>query len=147
MSTLEFFLLITAALITLMAFVMFVKYLPLRRIGQERHNARPISESRRNLFRMAGAAAALVLTSKVLEPVAAWATHLRCTQSGAVSPYNTCIGLCTCTTSSCCVTSPNGVYRDCCSGSCSGTCTNCGRYRVVFRIDNRGGCFCYLRAC
>lgn len=149
MSTLELLLLIMAVLTTAMVGTMIVKYLPRWRPGQDqRREAHLVFESRRNFFRVAGAAAALALTSKVLKPVAAWATHLRCTHSGAVSPYNTCIGLCSCTRSSCCVTSPNGVYRDCCSGSCVyGSCSACGRFRVVFRVDNSGGCFCYLRAC
>lgn len=108
----------------------------------------PRGPSRRSLLQAAASGVALAITSTVLRPVAAFATHRRCEHRGVTGAYNTCLGNCTCGCSSCCRTSPNGVYRDCCTGCCSGSgCCNLPRQLVVFQIDNRGGCFCYLQAC
>jgi uncharacterized membrane protein len=103
--------------------------------------------SRRRFIQAAATGVALAITSTVLRPVAAFATHRKCEQRGVTGSYNTCLGQCSTSCSSCCRTSPNQVFRDCCTGCCTGSA--CWRYPqlVVFQIDNSGGCFCYLQSC
>lgn len=104
--------------------------------------------SRRTFLQRSLTLAGAVLGASVLKPLAAHATHLRCKACCPERPYNTCIGACSCLTSDCCVTSPSGVYRDCCQGTCGGSgCCNVGYARVIFQLDDFGRCFCYLRTC
>lgn len=102
-------------------------------------------KGRRAFLAKAGSVVALAVTTAVLRPMAAFATHRRCEHRGVSGAYRTCLGQCSFTNSKCCQTSPNGVYRDCCSGGCAYNC----RYKrlVVFQIDSSGGCFCYLESC
>lgn len=106
-----------------------------------------VSRSRRVFLAKAAAVGVAATTTVLIRPMAAYATHKRCNHSGAKPRYGTCVGRCSTRSSSCCATSPNGVYRDCVTAGCFGRGCSSQPRRVVFNVDNTGGCHYNLRLC
>lgn len=139
------------ALLTLMVLIGglgIARYALLGESGRKRDPMRLHNSSRRDFLGKASGVVVLIVVSSVLKPLAAFAGHLRCNHFGVSGSWRTCRGLCSQTYTRCCMWSPNGIYYDCCTGTCTGGgCKWSRAYRVNFSIDNSGGCYCFLQAC